>query len=290
MGKLLIIADASGKRGIAVARGLELARRLGHSAEVVAFAYAPLTRLKIKASEHAGIKKRLLDEYREVVQGLIDKHAADGQKVSFSVSWEKDVVGWVNKRCAKTDYEAVIKTASRSGSLVYTPTEWQLLRECSAPVLLVAESRWSRTKPVLAAIDLGTSVRSKRALNNRILQQAKFLANALDAELRIIAAIEIPALLADMDLVDPVAYTKAEREAMDPEIKALASAHELPEQLFRVKRGPVEKVIASRAAKVGAQIVVMGTVGRKGVKARLLGNTAEKVLSHMKTDVLAIKP
>jgi len=35
---------------------------------------------------------------------------------------------------------------------------------------------------------------------------------------------------------------------------------------------------------------VMGTVCRKGVKARLMGNTAEKVLRHMKTDVLAIKP
>ena len=44
------------------------------------------------------------------------------------------------------------------------------------------------------------------------------------------------------------------------------------------------------AARVGAQIVVMGTVGRKGVKARLLGNTAERVLRHIKTDVLAIKP
>ena len=50
------------------------------------------------------------------------------------------------------------------------------------------------------------------------------------------------------------------------------------------------RVINSRAAKVRAQIVVMGTVGRKGVKARLIGNTAEKVLDHLKTDVLAIKP
>jgi universal stress protein E len=34
----------------------------------------------------------------------------------------------------------------------------------------------------------------------------------------------------------------------------------------------------------------MGTVGRKGVSARLLGNTAERVLRHIKNDVLAIKP
>ncbi len=48
-------------------------------------------------------------------------------------------------------------------------------------------------------------------------------------------------------------------------------------------------MVASRAAKVRAQLVVIGTVGRKGVRARLLGNTAEKVLLHLKTDVLAIK-
>jgi universal stress protein E len=34
----------------------------------------------------------------------------------------------------------------------------------------------------------------------------------------------------------------------------------------------------------------MGTVGRQGVKARILGNTAENVLRHLKTDVLALKP
>jgi universal stress protein E len=34
----------------------------------------------------------------------------------------------------------------------------------------------------------------------------------------------------------------------------------------------------------------MGTVGRQGIKAKLLGNTAESVLHHLKTDVLALKP
>jgi universal stress protein E len=34
----------------------------------------------------------------------------------------------------------------------------------------------------------------------------------------------------------------------------------------------------------------MGTVGRSGVKAKLLGNTAEAVLQTLNTDVVALKP
>jgi universal stress protein E len=40
--------------------------------------------------------------------------------------------------------------------MTYTSTDWHLLRECPAPVLLAAEDKWHRTKPVLAALDLGT--------------------------------------------------------------------------------------------------------------------------------------
>jgi len=34
----------------------------------------------------------------------------------------------------------------------------------------------------------------------------------------------------------------------------------------------------------------MGTVGHHGLAAHLIGHTAEKVLSHLRTDVLALKP
>jgi len=56
-----------------------------------------------------------------------------------------------------------------------------------------------------------------------------------------------------------------------------------------VKKGPVAKVISSVAASQRAQLLVMGTVGRRGIRARLLGNTAESVLRHIKTDVHAVK-
>lgn len=290
MGKLLIIADQAEKRCFATPRGLELAGKLGHSAEVVGFVHAPLSRLKIRASEQAAIKSRLLDEHRKVLQAQIDKYAGPGQKVTLKVVWDRDVSKWVVERCSKQDYAAVVKTGHRSESLVYTPTDWQLLRNCPAPILLVADRKWHKTKPILAAVDLASRSRTKRALNHQILATAKQLASALDAELKIITAIEIPVLLADMDLVNPTEYVRDAKEAMEPQVRKLAQAYDLPEKLFRAKRGPVEKVITSEAASVKAQLVVMGTVARSGVKAKLMGNTAELVLNHLRTDVLTLKP
>ena len=56
MGKLLVIAD-EGDSCIATSRGLQLAAKLGHDVEVVAFEYDPLDRLARKKSEQASHKR-----------------------------------------------------------------------------------------------------------------------------------------------------------------------------------------------------------------------------------------
>ena len=288
MGKILIVADLQDKC-CATARGLELAHRLGYSAEVVAFTYSPLKRLKVTNAEQSDIKQQLLAERERSISARIAKYAKPGQKVSLKVVWQKDIHPWIIKRAA-TGYFAVVKTAHDTGTMTYTSTDWHLLRECATPIMLVAEKKWSRTKPVLVALDLSTRDNVKRRLNHALISVGKHLAEALNTELKIISAIEVPTLLSELDLVDPLAYVKEQKEAMRPHLLDLAKAHDLPEKAFRCKRGPVEKVISSDAAKLCAQIVVLGTIGRRGVRARLIGNTAEGVLRHLKTDVLAVKP
>ena len=288
MGKLLIVADLQ-KKCFATPRGLELAHKLGLSTEVVAFTYTALGRLKLDKAAQAEVRKQLLEEREAAVQARIDKYAQPGQNVRLKVVWQKDIHPWIIKRAA-SGFEAVVKTGHRTESMGYTSTDWHLLRECPAPVLIVADRKWHRTKPILAAVDLSASSRQKKRLNHSIIEHARRYASALEAELRVICALEIPTLLSDLDLVDPLAYEKQQTEAMQPHLRELAAAHDLPEKLFRIKRGPVDRVISSDAARVRAQLVVMGTVGRKGIRARLLGNTAESVLRHLRTDVLTLKP
>jgi universal stress protein E len=289
MGKILIIADIEGD-GIATPRGLELAQRLGHAAEVYAFVYAPLGRLKLGATEKAVVRKKLLAEREANVQSRIDRFASDGQKVKLKVVWEKDVASWVNKKCEQSTYDMVVKTGRRTESIARASTDWLLLRECPAPVFIVAEKKWKRAQPVLAALDLASRLPDKKRLNSAILTQAIALADVMGVDLEIICAVEVPTLLHDLDLIDTRSYVDEAKADMAPHLRALAREFDLPEKKFVIKRGPVERVISSQAASRRAQIVVMGTVGRKGVKAKLIGNTAERVLRLLKTDVIALKP
>ena len=288
MGKMLIVADMEDSC-IATPRGLQLAHKLGHTVEVVAFIHSPLSGMNKNSAQRKAVKNKLMANREREVQARIDKYRQSDQKVSLKVVWEEDIHPWVVKRSAQSALDMVVKTGSHKDSIIYTSSDWQLLRECTAPVLIVAEKKWHKTRPVLAALDLGSTNSQKKQLNHQIISRAKILAEALETELDLICAIEIPTLLADMDLIDPASYVREAREKMKPAIAALAEAHGLPVRSFRVKKGPVEKVITSVAAQERAQLLVMGTVGRRGVRARLLGNTAEKVLRHLRTDVLTLK-
>jgi universal stress protein E len=290
MAKILVVADKA-ESCAATPRGLELAAKLGLDVDIVVFVYADLKSLKVSAAaEREKLKKRLLAERKNSVIELAAKYQQPGQKPNINAVWEKNVDRWIINQCVSGKYRGVVKTGSAGDSLVTAATDWQLLRKCAAPVLLVARKKWHRTKPILVALDLSSTVRSKQALNEKILNLAKGLADTLGVELKIICAIEIPTLLSDLDLIDPLAYVRDAKAEIQPRISKLAKRCDLPVTVFACKHGPAEKVITSYAAQVRAQIVVMGTVARKGIKARLLGNTAERVLQHMKTDVLAIKP
>ena len=112
----------------------------------------------------------------------------------------------------------------------------------------------------------------------------------LQTDLAVLCVIDVPTLLADLDLVDPRSYAKARKEELQPALKKLAEQTGLPLSCFHLKRGPVAKTIVSEAADKKAQLVVMGTVGRRGVRAQVLGNTAEGVLNLLRTDTLTLKP
>lgn len=290
MSLVLIIADRPDERQVAIARGLQLADKMGWGAQVVGFAWEDLRDLRLSsASERQSVEKKVLARRKREVESEVAVHKGD-VRCAVNVVWEKSIHEWVNKQCARKEYAAVIKTGRRTETFLYTSTDWHLLRECPAPVLIVAEKKWRATKPIVAAVDLSSSSRVKKQLNDTVISTAKRYAEALDTKLYIVHALHISSVLKELDLVDEYSHAKQLKEELKPALNKLARSHNLPLSAFKLKEGPIDKVLTSEAARLKAQLMVMGTVGRGGVKGKVIGNTAEKVLDKLRTDVLALKP
>lgn len=288
MSKLLIVASLEEKCA-AISRGVQLAELMDLKVEVVAFTYANLKRLKLDKSTQASVKQRLLDQRREAVVEQLDRAIGQGHRVKLSVVWSEEIHPWIIKRVAG-DYAAVIKTRHQSESLGYTSTDWHLLRECVAPVLLVNRQKWKSGSAIMATVDLEATAKAKQALNVDVITSARHYAEMLQVDLSVLCVIDVPTLLVDLDLIDAKAYAKDRMKELQPTVAALAKKTGLPLSKFQLKRGPVAKTIVSEAAESKAQLVVMGTVGRRGVRAQVLGNTVEEALQLLKTDTLTLKP
>ena len=57
-----------------------------------------------------------------------------------------------------------------------------------------------------------------------------------------------------------------------------------------IERNVTYEGILETAQAEGADLIVMGSHGRKGVQALILGSVAQKVLTHAKVPVLIVKP
>jgi len=59
---------------------------------------------------------------------------------------------------------------------------------------------------------------------------------------------------------------------------------------FWMSEGLPSEQITLAVAKLGADLLVLGTIGRPGLVGGLIGNTAEKVLNTVECSILAVKP
>ncbi|GGC70187.1 universal stress protein [Marinobacter halophilus] len=290
MTKFLIIMDPKHKHQTALGRGIELARATGADLEVVAFVHEYLDALPADPAVQTTAKQALIEHRQQWLEQMLALADCGDLKINAYTVWEKHIHQWVSARCQQDTINAVVKTGNRSETFLYTPTDWHLVRECPAPIMLVAANKWNKAHPILAAVDLSSDKPVKKALNNRIIDQAWHLANVMSTDLHLVHALHTSVVLADLDIIDPIAQARKREESLKPKIEHLCHTWQIKPEHVHIVSGPAQKVIPSVANKIKADMVVIGTTGKTGLAAKVIGNTAEKVLTHLRTDLLAVKP
>jgi nucleotide-binding universal stress UspA family protein len=169
-------------------------------------------------------------------------------------------------------------------------TARQLVRNCPSAVWVSKGMERSAPRVILVPVDFSETSR-------RALDVAKKFSLQLKADLHVMHIIDdddIPVDLLEInkgnDASPPSWRTLIEDKAksqLDEFVKANLGSN--ASKQHTVWGTPWEEV-GKCAKKIHADLVVMGTVGRRGFSRLLLGNTAEKVLESCETSILSVKP
>jgi universal stress protein E len=294
---ILVVLDPSAEKQKALNRAIELVRLQGGKLtaflSVYDFSYEMTTMLS--GEERESMRQAVIKDRELWISDFLAAPRAGGINIDIKVVWHNRPFEAVVLAVLEDDYDLVIKGTHDHDvlkSMIFTPTDWHILRKCPCPVLLVKDHDWPQGGNIIAAVNAGSEQQHHLSLNQRVITKALQMAKMLKAQTHLVnaypgtpvnIAIEIPEF-------NPQEYNSTMKHHHMDAVSALAKQYDIDEQHCHVKEGMPEDALPGLAAELDAEMVIIGTIGRTGFSAAIIGNTAEHVIDRLDCDVLAVKP
>lgn len=191
-----------------------------------------------------------------------------GVDIEAFVEWHKNWREAICNVASVNRIDMVIKRASgRPGSLA--SSDRQLIRSLKSALLLVKHDPSRDLQKVLVAVDFNASDEDHAALNDAIIDLGSRIRGSSDT-------IELHAVSA---------YPDSDKFIHPPDV---AKKLNIDRSQAHVQQGKAEDIIPGLANKIGADLVIVGNVGRRGLFGITVGNTSEKILTDIQSDVLVL--
>jgi universal stress protein E len=295
--KILVVVDPSEDNHKALSRALEMSDKQPCEITVFLaiydFSYEMTTMLS--NDERAVMQTAVLEGKRQWLAEIVKQSQKNTTNIITQVVWHNRPYESIIRAAIEGNFDLVIKSTHKHDSLkyvIFTPTDWHLLRKCPCPVLLVKDHAWPKNSKVLAAVSAATDDTSHQLLNYEIIHHACSMASLLQSDTHLVnaypptpinIAVEIPEF-------DTVKYNADMKLHHQKSLSKLALDFTIDDNKTHIVEGLPENVIPQVATSLDAELVVIGTVGRTGISAALIGNTAEHVIDNLNCDLLALKP
>jgi universal stress protein E len=211
-----------------------------------------------------------------------------GLRVTVEVAWDYPLDEAIVRHATARRPWLVAKDTHHHNLLqrtVLSNTDWNLIRDCPAPLLLVKNREIAAAPAVLAAVDPVHEHDKPARLDDAIYAFGVELCAKTGGSLHLVHAVETPL---GVELPPNVrALVAAEhREALEE----FLLNHPVPGQNVHVLEGLAHECLQHAAEAQKADFLVMGAVMRRGIKKVLIGSTAARVLDRLPCDLVIIKP
>ena len=203
---LLVVLDPNQEEQKALSLALHLARlqpaRLTLFLSIYDFAYEMTTMLS--GEEREQMRQSLVADREQWIQGCLEKFDVGQHRIEVCVQWHHRPFEAIIRKAIESDCDLLVKGTRKHDTLhsvIFTPTDWHLLRKAPCPVLLVKDRDWPQHGSVLAAVNAGSDSEVHQTLNERITKAAGYISKKLNSHLHLVncypgapaaIAVEIP--------------------------------------------------------------------------------------------------
>ena len=248
------------------------------------------------AAEVSGVEA--LRFIQERLDRIADSPLLRNIRVSARVVEDRPPHEAIVRRAVAARSDLVIASAQAAGAgsrWFLRNTDWELIRYCPCPLLLLKSARPYDKRSILTAVDPFHANAKPARLDGELLTAGAAFARLLSRPLHVFHAY--------MPLLTGVQGTLGEAALwQDPEVERIHTAQvrrafdrlaeraHIPPSRRHLVMGDIVGELQATAARVKAGIAVMGAVSRSGLNRLFIGSTAESALDALTCDVLVIKP
>ena len=230
-------------------------------------------------------RKTFCREMERRLQLFADTLTAQGVKTDCRVHWTYPRYEQIAKEATELDVDLVIQHINQRKSYQrhnLSHDTWQLVKTCKQPLLLIKDDEWPEAPVVLAAVDPVHSHHKPKGLDFNILNTAIETSDALGGNLHIIHAYSGSAR--------PFANSEAIRDSHKQAMDGLLSTYSIAaDNIHLVDETPVNAILQSQE-DLQANIIVIGALSRSRIAEAIVGNTADRLLDYVKSDLYVIRP
>ena len=293
---VLLVLDKELDNSTAIKRAMQVCKEQNANLFMTTYIYnhaceeGSLTDLEMRHE----LQSMLLEQSQTWAESLIQEFYLP-KDTNLSICWCKHAYQAVLDNLEQASFDLVIKAAAKHHSImdrVMQHQDWNLLKRCPAPVLLVKEKLAWEANSILAAVDATSLDDAHKTINEHLFEFAELINCNNNYETHMVNSYPIMSLtLASLpDTPIPEDLQEYVTEQHQNACENLGEKYNIATQNQHIHEGEPEEVIIKTAKKLDSDVVLVGILGDDNLQDVILGSTVEHVLDSVHCDVLAIKP
>lgn len=297
--RILVAVAADGAAEQVIAKAASLARALGASLRLASCVYDPYgAGERFTASPDLDrARDALVEGRRAELERAAGPLRGSGLEVGVSARWAYPVFDGLTEEATEFAADLLVAGVSQQAAsqrLALTHTDWQIIRNVPCPVLIARGAAGPGYRDILVPVDPMHAYDKPAALDDALITAAQALGRPSGARLHLLHC-HLPAEYLPFrapGAVSPAAFHRRESSiaAHQDALQQLARRHGIPERRASLEPADARQAIPEAAARLGVDLVVLGSVARSRLKRLLIGSTTEAVLDRLSCDVLTVKP